>query len=140
MKKANHFFIDGTYFKPTLYLQTIIIMYIDIITGCKIPGIYALLSNKNLESYNSLLEYVSQIINQNKKNNEITITIDFEEALITSVNKYFPNFRKIGCYYHFKQALYRNAQKYKLTGKIDKSQTLKLINGYLGKLPEKYYK
>ena len=67
MKKSNNFFIDGTYFRPTLYLQTIIVMYIDIITGCKIPGIYALLSNKNLESYNSLLEYVSQIINQ--KNN-----------------------------------------------------------------------
>ena len=84
-------------------------MYIDIITGYKIPGIYPLLSNKNLESYNSLLEYVSQIINQKNNCNEITITIDFEEAIITNVNKYFPNFRKIGCYYHFKQALYRNA-------------------------------
>ena len=55
MKKENHFFIDGTYFRPTLYLQTIIVMYIDIITGYKIPGIFALLSNKNLETYNSLL-------------------------------------------------------------------------------------
>ena len=66
MKKANHFFIDGTFIRPTLYLQTIIVMYIDIITGYKIPGIYALLSNKNLESYNALLEYVSQIIKQKK--------------------------------------------------------------------------
>ena len=39
MKKANHFFKDGTYFRANLYLQTIIIMYINIITGYKIPGI-----------------------------------------------------------------------------------------------------
>ena len=102
MKKANIFFIDGTFFRPTLYLQTIIVMYIDIITGYKIPGIYALLSNKNFEIYNSLLEYVSQLINENKKHYEQTITMDYEEALIKSVNKYFPDFRKIGCYYHFK--------------------------------------
>ena len=61
--------------------------------------------------------------------------MDYEEALIKSVNKYFPDFRKIGCYYHFKQALYRIVQKYKLTGKKDNEQTLKLINKYLGKLP-----
>ena len=44
--------------------------------------LYLVLSIKNLESYNSLLEYVSQIINQKNNYNEITITIDFEEALI----------------------------------------------------------
>ena len=42
-------------------MQTIIIMYIDILTGYKIPGIYALLSNKNIEIYEALLEYISQM-------------------------------------------------------------------------------
>ena len=55
MKKVINFFIDDTFFRPILYIQTIIIMYIDIITVYKIPGIYALLSNKNMEIYNDLL-------------------------------------------------------------------------------------
>ena len=41
MKKDNHFFIDGTYFRPIKYMQTIVIMYIDIITNFKLPGIFA---------------------------------------------------------------------------------------------------
>ena len=150
MKKAINCFIDSTFFRPTLYMQTIIVIYLDIITGYKIPRIYALLSNKNREIYDALLEYISQLINSEEVSYIKTITLDYEDALLQSVTKFFPNHKKIGYHYHYKQALYRKAQQYKLTGKKDKEQTLKLINKYLGILPfanienensfEKYHK
>lgn len=59
-------------------------MYIDIFTGYKIPDIYALLSNKKFDIYNSLFRYIL-----------------------------------------------KNPQKYKLTSKKDKDNTLNLINKYL---------
>ena len=127
-------FIDGTFFRPINYLQTIIIMYIDIITGLKIPGLYALLTNKTNEDYDNLLEYVTYLFDINSTD-ILTVTVDFEEALINSVEQYFPNKRILGCYYHYKQSLYRQAQKYNLTNKNNKEDTYDLINNKLGKLP-----
>ena len=38
MKKVDHLFVDGTYFRPLKFMQIIVIMYIDILIGYKIPG------------------------------------------------------------------------------------------------------
>ena len=63
-------------------------MNIGIITGLKIPGIHALLTNKTREDYNCLLGYITNLIDLNSSD-IIIITIDFEEALINSVEHFF---------------------------------------------------
>ena len=49
LRKAKYYFIDGTFHHPQEYSQMIIIiMFKDIITNLKIPGIYILLTGKNM--------------------------------------------------------------------------------------------
>ena len=115
-------------------------MYIDTITGLKIPGIYSLLTNKGDDDYNYLFEYINTLIYTNEEdsnNSKKTITVDFEVPLINNIKKHFKDFRMIGCFFHYKQALFRNAQKFKLTTKSKINQTLNLINNFLGLLPFK---
>ena len=97
-------FIDGTFIRPPNYLQTIIIMYIDILTGLKIPGIYALFSNKTQQDYDIFFEYIHNLIDLDNCD-ILTVTIDFEEALLNSTIKYFDKKRILGCYFHFKYSL-----------------------------------
>ena len=40
-----------------------------------------------------------------------TITVDFETALINALREIFKNIKIIGCYFHYMQALDRNARK-----------------------------
>ena len=115
MKNSKHIFIDGTFIHPINYMQTIIVLFVDEITNLKVPGLFALLSNKSYSDYKNLFllikDYVFDI-NINK-----TITIDFEEPLIKAIHEIVPNDRLIGCYFHFKNDLYKNAfskeKKYK---------------------------
>ena len=51
IRKAKYFYIDGTFHHPPEFKQLLIIMYKDIITNLKIPGIYILLNGKNKELY-----------------------------------------------------------------------------------------
>lgn len=43
-----------------------------------------------------------------------TVVPDQESALINIVNKYFPNIRRITCFFHYKKDLIRNRRKYGL--------------------------
>ena len=140
MKNSKHYFIDGTFIHTINYTQTIVVMYIDTITGLKIPGIYSLLTNKGDDDYNYLFEYINTLIYTNEEDSNSskkTITVDFEVPLINNIKKHFKDFRMIGCFFHYKQALFRNAQKFKLTTKSKINQTLNLINNFLGLLPFK---
>ena len=49
--KSEHLLIDGTFVKPIGFLQTIVIMYFDIIIDKMIPGIFIIINNKTYEGY-----------------------------------------------------------------------------------------
>ena len=51
-EKSKNFFIDGTFHHPEDFKQLMLIMYKDIITGLKIPGLYILLNSKKETFYN----------------------------------------------------------------------------------------
>ena len=46
IKVSKNIFIDSTFHHPLEFYQLMIIMYKDIITGLKIPGIYVLMNSK----------------------------------------------------------------------------------------------
>ena len=58
LKASKHLFIDGTFHHPPDFYQMLIIMYKDIITGLKIPGLYILLNSKREILYKIVFESI----------------------------------------------------------------------------------
>ena len=136
-KKSFHFFVDSTFKKPKDYYQFFIVMFIDILTDKAYPVFYATLSDKTESLYIEVLRKISNLIdyenNINKK--KITITIDFEIALYNAIKKIFGEVRLIGCLFHYKQNLIKNANILGLMKKEYKEKTLYIINNILSRIP-----
>ena len=86
MRKSNHYYIDGTFHHPKEFKQLLIIMYKDIITELKIPGIFILLNDKSQILYDYVFNSVINIITNNREYdlNILSIVTDSEKALINS--------------------------------------------------------
>lgn len=89
IRYSPHYYIDFTFIKPIGMLQTMIIMYIDLYTGIKIPGSFIIINSKSQIAYEKVLEDFYRIITNN---NTIPIalqsyTIDYEIALENSLKK-----------------------------------------------------
>ena len=127
--KSNNLFIDGTFHHPVEFTQLLIIMYKDIITDLKIPGIYILLNSKNEDLYNMVFEDVIKLISWQglKKINIKTIVTDSERALMNSVNKNFPKAQRVACYFHYKEDIIRNLRTYGLYKNEMKNTTNEVI-------------
>ena len=136
-KKSKHFFIDSTFKKPKDYYQFFIVMFIDILTDKAYPVFYATLSDKTESLYCEVLRKIYNLLDyeNNKYKNKITITIDFEGALYNAIKKIFGEVRLIGCLFHYKQNLIKNATILGLMKKDFKEKTLFIINNILAKLP-----
>ena len=115
--KSEHLLIDGTFVKPIGFLQTIIIMYYDIIIDKMIPGIYIIINNKTYEGYYDSFLFIKNFIdkiNGNNNYNFLTFTTDYEVALFTAFNKVFNSNNKVkhvGCYFHFLNNIHKYLQK-----------------------------
>ena len=105
LRLSKNYFIDVTFHHPPEFKQLLIIMYRDIITSQNIPGIYILINGKFEEFYDIVFDSLIRIITQNHKYdlNVETIVTDTELALINVLKKYFPNSRRIGCFFHYKK-------------------------------------
>ena len=88
IKVSKNIFIDATFHHPPDFYQLLIIMYKDIITGLKIPGIYVLMNSKKEILYNYIFESVIKLLTDDK-NKEIqfeTIVTD-QKPRISKCNK-----------------------------------------------------
>ena len=70
------------------------------------------MSNKTEILYDIVFKSVKRILTQNNIFNlEIqTITTDTENALINAINNNFKNIQRLGCWFHLKQDLLREAK------------------------------
>ena len=136
IRKSKHYYLDGTFHHPSEFKQLLILMYKDIITDLKIPGIYILLNGKSQILYDEAFGSLINIITNNRKIDldVVSIISDSETALINIIKKYFPNSQRIACYFHFKQDLLRNLRIYGLYNESNKL-TSDIILKKLGKLP-----
>ena len=105
MRQSKHFFIDGTFHHPSEFKQLLLIMYKDIITSIKIPGLYILLNSKKENLYKYAFRGILDLLTDN---NKITLKVetiitDQEKAFIDTVKNYFPNTQRISCLFHYKQ-------------------------------------
>ena len=103
-------------------MQTIIIMYYDILIEKMIPGIFIVINNKTFEGYVDCFTYIKNYIiklnNNNQNINMKTFTSDFEIGLymaFTAVFNKYNNLRHIGCYFHFLQNIRKFLQKNNFT-------------------------
>lgn len=139
MRQSKNFFIDGTFHHPPEFKQLLLIMYKDIITGIKIPGLYILLNSKKEMLYKFAFKGIIDLLTDN---NNITLKVetvvtDQEKALINVVNTYFPNAQRISCLFHYKQDILKNLKSYGLYNKSNKKES-NIILYELGKYPFKF--
>ena len=115
-------------------------MYKDIITGLKIPTIYALMNGKNELFYNNILNSILTILTQSNqyKLKFDTIVTDSEQALVNVIQEKFPNSQRISCLFHYKMDILRNLRSYGLY-KAEYKNNSNIILEELSKLPI-YYK
>ena len=139
MIQNKNFYIDATFIKPNQYTQTLILMFFDEKTEIFIPGLFILMNTKLEEVYSDILKYINvELLQKNINNNGVNFTCDFETAIIKSIRNVFKNARIIGCYFHYKQSLLRNAKKLGYSKKEYKYTILEIINNKLGLLPYIY--
>ena len=136
MRKANHYYIYCTFHHSKDYKELLIVMYKDIITNLKIPGIYILLNNKSQRMFNLTFKSLINILTENKtyELDIKSIITDSETALFKTVEKFFPNTLRISCYFHYEQDILRNLRKLGLYKDTDKKES-DLILKKLGRLP-----
>ena len=116
IKATKNLFVDGTFHHPPGYYQMIIIMYKDIITNLKNPGLYILLNSKKEILYDLVFESIVKNIFANDLGalNLETIVTDQEEALVNTIKKFFPNSKRISCLFHYKHDILRSLKSYGL--------------------------
>ncbi|XP_059169402.1 uncharacterized protein LOC131951125 [Physella acuta] len=102
----QHWFMDGTFkTAPALFSQLYTVH--ALVNGRTVPCVYALLQNKTQETYTALLQQLT-VLNTNLQ--PISIMIDFEMAVIKSVERVFPECEVKGCFFHLSQNIYRKIQ------------------------------
>ena len=129
MRFSPHFYIDFTFVKPIGMQQTLIILYIDLYTGLKIPGIFITLNSKTQISYEIIFSEVYRILTLNNTVPMVlqSYTIDYEKALENALKKIFPKAQHVGCFFHYIQSMIRWLKQNKYGSNIFKSQREEII-------------
>ena len=129
MRISKHYYIDATFHHQEEFKQLLIIMYKDLLTNLNIPGLYILMNGKSETHYDLVFESILDIITHKNFYNLdlLSIITDTENALINTIKNYFPNTRRIGCYYHYCQDIVRNIKLYGLYKKEQKKISNKVI-------------
>ena len=130
LRLTDHWFIDGTFtITPNGYQQLLTIMIRDPNTGFVKPGLWALLDCKDEECYYHVFRIISEIISASESLQWTltSATLDFEDAMMNGFTRIFPKARLIGCLFHFKQALFREAQKQGLAADTLKEQAMQIV-------------
>jgi hypothetical protein len=104
--KSQEWFMDGTFkIVPKLFYQLFTIH--GNINGAYYPLIYSLLPDKRESTYVKIFEHIRKIMEKIEVN---LIMTDFEKAVINACQLLFPKAIKQGCYFHYRQCIYRRIQ------------------------------
>jgi len=113
----------------------------DLLNSNFYPCFYILMSNKTEILYTIVFHSIKNLLTQYYIYDlQIeTITTDIENALINGLNNTFTNFKRLGCWFHLKCDLIREAKSLcnKKNKNVDINDTFKIIS-VLSILPLKY--
>jgi hypothetical protein len=106
----KHLFIDCTFKSvPKSFFQCLIIVVHDPNTEVYTPVFYVLLQKKSQAVYEQALTLCMNSCDN--KLIPISVTTDFEQALMNAIQEQFPKIPVIGCEFHWKQAIKRKLEK-----------------------------
>ncbi|CAF3622430.1 unnamed protein product [Rotaria socialis] len=106
LQDTEEFLVDGTFkIVPEIFYQLHIIH--GVFRDHVVPLIYALLRQKNTETYQRLINEILKIA---PRWSPRSIMINFEQASIGAFQAAFPNVSVSGCYFHLRKSLHRKIQ------------------------------
>ncbi|RWS22729.1 uncharacterized protein B4U80_09036 [Leptotrombidium deliense] len=110
MAKADILFCDGTFKSvPKLFKQ--LYTFHAKYDKQMIPLVYCLLPSKSAATYMRLLNLLRDWISSfGFTLSPKEIMVDYEQAMITTIRRVFPNTRVRGCLFHYTQCIYRHVQ------------------------------
>ncbi|CAF5053425.1 unnamed protein product, partial [Rotaria sp. Silwood1] len=120
-------FCDGTFkTRPLLFEQVYIIQCL--VGEQVLPAVYALTSNRKRKTYEEMIGIILNLAaNRQKVLSVQRIISDYEEAWLLAVEKMLPTVSRLGCWFHFTQACYRNIQKLGLSSLYDDDSDIRLM-------------
>ena len=132
LRFSPHFYIDGTFVFPYGFKQLIVILYYDLKTKKRYPGLFSLINNKTEAGYIELFQSIYNIITIEKTKSLAleSYTTDFEDGLMNSLSKIFPKARKIGCFFHYTRALRDKMKKLGLLVKEKNEYSIKILKEF----------
>lgn len=108
LNKSHTSFVDGTFeIAPKLFYQVFTIN--GIFRGKCLPLVYGLLTRKDEKTYDKFFSALrdGQPNYQNRMICPKDIMVDFEKAIINSIDKHFPDADMSGCYFHITNNLWK---------------------------------
>ncbi|CAF1279940.1 unnamed protein product [Didymodactylos carnosus] len=106
LQSTDEFLVDGTFkVVPDIFYQLYIIygVYRDHV----VPLIYALLRRKNAETYQRLINQITEFAPHWCPR---SIMLDFKQACINVFDASFPTVSLSGCYFHLRQSIHHKLQ------------------------------
>ncbi|CAF4536466.1 unnamed protein product, partial [Rotaria sp. Silwood2] len=103
LNQCESWHCDGTFaVAPKMFEQMYSIH--GSIRGKSLPLVYSLLPNKDEKAYEELFKIVKQHVTRKPK----YLSIDFEKAAENSFGVIYPECEIFGCFFHFKQCIWRH--------------------------------
>jgi hypothetical protein len=122
--ERDQLFIDGTFKVCPLGVTQMVTLLVKKNGWSEaLPIVHTLLKSKEERSYNEMFRFIILLATNNNKQCIlkdicITISLDFEIALMNSIRRMLPNAKLIGCRFHLLQAIFTNISKKKFGSTI----------------------
>lgn len=107
LSHSEEWFLDGTFKVCPSIFDQVYSVHVKLPDGKAVPVVYALLAAKNRPTYRRLLDVLKDFLDGHQPQ---LVHVDFEKAMISELERAFPDARVLGCNFHFNQCLYRHIQ------------------------------
>ncbi|KAG0435823.1 hypothetical protein DMUE_4516 [Dictyocoela muelleri] len=123
--------MDGTFKSSSNSFFQLYIIH-GFIAGQSFPLLYCFLGGKTERLYTKMFETRKiRLLDENVIFNPNVIQIDFEQATFNAIKRVSPNADVKGCYFHFKQAIWRMVQKLELVSLFHQDINLKYAYNFV---------
>ncbi|CAF1024296.1 unnamed protein product, partial [Brachionus calyciflorus] len=105
LNENRRWLCDGTFdAAPSLFKQLFTVHILK--NGKNLPLVYGLFVNKQQATYTKFFELLKEKLN----NDPLSLSCDYELAIINSIEEIFPECEIHGCFFHLKKSIWRNVQ------------------------------
>ncbi|KAL0868257.1 hypothetical protein ABMA27_007788 [Loxostege sticticalis] len=126
-KRNRRYFADGTFKSVPKPFYQLFTLHVDLCSDSKstqiVPVVYALLPNKNQDTYLRLFNIMKSVLKINITN----FKCDYELGIMNAVKTVYPDAQITGCYFHYQKAIWKKAKELNLTNRKETRQIIRKI-------------